>query len=411
MKQSLKSINSQNSATTIPNDQLTVSCNETEVGIHKPWDVGNATIKNIARPITTPPDALPSGCIALKSDLDNYLNKGNITTSGTYLRTRGGLMVGGINMNNHVISGLPASYKNIQVNLQDIVSVGMVQEDIGVIADNVTTLVEHMDKMTDPSSGLDQLSKDLGSPNKSGDLQKPNEAKWLVIAQGNTMQGTLNFKQLEEDGLSNKAPTITGLCITSSSGSGSGTSTKTQALGAISNGTDASSLTRIVTVDDFTKTLSSLTPSTGTGTGTTTSTYPEWTGMDMPFICLNYPSSTSSNNTHTASKSADKFMTYQDESSLKLLRRGVYFVSFCYDFSSTSSSPATDVSCTLSLTPDGGTKTEVYTCSGKSDANLVGQYYVFVAGDTPSVSTTLSIEVTPTPASKKMWGVSFRACY
>lgn len=407
MKQSLKSINSQNSATTIPNDQLTVSCNETEVGIHKPWDVGNATIKNIARPTANPPDTLPAGCIALKSDLDNYLNKGNITTSGTYLRTRGGLMVGDINMNNHAISGLPSSYKNIQVSLQDIVSVGMVQEDIGVIADNVTTLVEYMNKMTDPNSGLDQLSKDLGSPDQSGNLQQPNAAKWLVIAQGNTMQGTLNFKKLEEDGLSNKAPTITGLYITSSSGSGA--SNQTQALGAISNEMDASLLTRIVAVDDFTKTLSSLTSSTGTGTST--STYPEWTGIDTPFICLNYPNSTSSTSTHTASKGADKFMTYQNDSSLTLLRRGVYFISFCYDFSSTPSSPATDVSCTLSLTPNGGTKTEVYTCNGKSDENLVGQYYVFVAGDTPSVSTTLSIEVTPTPASKKMWGVSFRACY
>lgn len=406
MKQSLKSINSQNSATTIPNDQLTVSCNEKEVGIYKPWDVGNATIKNIARPTANPPDTLPAGCIALKSDLDNYLNKGNITTSGTYLRTRGGLMVGDINMNNHAISGLPSSYKNIQVSLQDIVSVGMVQEDIGVIADNVTTLVEYMNKMTDPNSGLDQLSKDLGSPDQSGNLQQPNAAKWLVIAQGNTMQGTLNFKKLEEDGLSNKAPTITGLYITSSSGSGA--STQTQTLGAISNGTDASLLTRIVAVDDFTKTLSSLTPSTGTGT---TTTYPEWTGMDMPFICLNYPSSTSSNNTHTASKNADKFMTYQNDSSLTLLRRGVYFISFCYDFSSTPSSPATDVSCTLSLTPNGGTKTAIYTCNGKSDTTLTGQYCVFVEGDSPSVSTTLSIDVTPTPASKKMWAISFRACY
>lgn len=406
MKQSLKSVNSQNSTTTIPNDQLTISCSEMEIGIHKSWDVGNATIKNIVRPTATPPDTLPAGCIALKSDLNDYLSKGNVTTSGTYLRTRGGLMVGDINMNNHVISGLPSSYKNIQVNPQDIVSIGMVQEDIGVIADNVTTLIEHMDKMADPSSGLDQLSKDLGSPDQSGNLQYPNAAKWLVIAQGNTMQGTLNFKQLEEEGLSNKAPTITGLCITSSSGSGA--STQTQALGAISNGTDASSLIRIVAVDDFIKTLSSLTPSIGTGT---TATYPEWTGVDTPFICLNYPSSTSSNNTHMASKNADKFMTYQDESSIKLLRRGVYFISFCYDFSSTSSSPATDVSCTLSLTQNGGTKTEVYTCNGKSDESLVGQYYVFVAGDTPSVSTTLSIEVTPTPASKKMWGVSFRACY
>ncbi|EPP37499.1 putative cell wall associated hydrolase [Chlamydia psittaci 10_743_SC13] len=416
MKESLKRINLQNSTATNTVDESSVSCSGDEVLVHQPWNIGNTTIKNIVRPTINESESLPNGCIVLKSDLSDYLQKGLVTTSGTYLRTIGGLMVGNIDMGNNKVSGLPTSYAEIQVDSKDIVSVGMVQEDIGAIADTVKILVRRMDEITDPQYGLDKLFTDLGSPGENGVLAHPNQAKWLIINGDNTMEGTLHFQKLEQTSLLGENPTITGLYIgnssSSSGGNGSSGSGTLQAVGAISNETDADLLTRLVAVDDLTKTLEPVKNSTGTGTST--ATYPQWTGMDVPFICLT--SSNSSSTNPVKSKCADKFMTYTNEGQLTLLRRGLYFISFCFDFSSasssdTSDSSATDVSCTLSLTPNGGSKTTVYTCSGKSDTTLTGQCYLFAEGDTPSVSTTLSIEVTPTPVSKKMWAISFRACY
>ncbi|WP_348663967.1 hydrolase [Chlamydia vaughanii] len=413
MKKLFKNIQSQNSTKTIPADKILMSCGDTttaENTMSKPWNVSGNPITNISRTANPPanPPATPAGnSIVIKSDLTDYLEKGGVTISGIYLRLKGGLVVGDINMSNHSITGLPSSYSGATIDPADMASVGIVNEDIGPIIKKVNDLIK---RITDLDSGpdLDQLITDLGSPGTDGILANPEKAKWLVLDGKNSMLGPLDFQRIPASPPDVPDPTIKALGITGSTASG------TTALGVISAATDPALLDRIVAVQDLKETLDAITKNTAA-----TTNYPGWTGMDVPFICLKQSTGGSSTPNHIDSKSSEKYLTYVDESNVTLLRRGIYFVSFMYDFTQTATPPTTptDVSCTISLTPNGssgssGTKTAYYTLTGKSDNTLIGQTYVLVEGDTASLSTKLSIEVTPnTSISKKSWTASFRACY
>ncbi|MEF9497229.1 hydrolase [Chlamydia sp. 04-14] len=399
MKNIIKDIKAQNSGKAIPEDQIQFSCGGdgvTENAMRKPWNVSSQRITNIARGSGNP----ASGSIALKSDLSDYLQKGGVTTRGIFLRTTGGLMIGDINMGtNNTIVGLPTSYKTTIVNDNDIASVGMVSEDIGSLAAKVTDLIDRINNLSS-ANGLDKIIKDLGTPS-NGNVTKPKEAKWLVRAGGNSMTGNLGFQKSEQSTPTDPEPTIKDLAITGSVASG------VSAVGAISTATPKDNLQRIVAVNDVLETLSTI---------KTNTTYPKWTGMDVSFVCLKQGANSSSSTDYEKSKNADKYITTVDANNVTLLRRGIYCVSFIYDFTQptppttppATPTPATDVSCALSITPKGGTKTECYKMTGKSDTTLIGKTYIFVEGTQASTETTLSFEVTSTPAvAKRTWTVSF----
>ncbi|QVE48958.1 hydrolase [Chlamydia crocodili] len=401
MKNTIKDIKAQNSGKAIPDDQIQFSCGGdgvTENAMRKPWNVSNQRITNIARGSGNP----ASGSIALKGDLSDYLQKGGVTTRGIFLRTTGGLMIGDINMGStHTIVGLPTSYKTTVVNDNDIASVGMVSEDIGSLAAKVTDLIDRINNLSS-ADGLDKIIKDLGTPS-NGTVTKPSEAKWLVRAGGNSMTGNLGFKKSEQSTPTDPEPTIKNLAITGSIASG------VSAVGAISTGTTKENLQRIVAVNDLTETLDTISKNN--------TSYPKWTGMDVSFVCLKQgANSSSSTPNYTKSQNSEKYITSTSETSATLLRRGIYCVSFIYDFTQPTPpttppgtpTPATDVSCTLSLTPKSGTKTECYKLTGKSDTTLIGKTYIFVEGNQASIETTLSFEVTSTPSvAKRTWAVSF----
>ncbi|SYX08899.1 hypothetical protein C834K_0440 [Chlamydia poikilotherma] len=399
MKNIIKDIKAQNSGKAIPNDQIQFSCGGdgvTENVMRKPWNVSNQRITNIARGSGNP----ASGSITLKSDLSDYLQKGGVTTRGVFLRTTGGLMIGDIDMGStHTVVGLPISYKTTIVNDNDTASVGMVSEDIGSLADKLTDLINQINDLSS-AGGLDKIIKDLGTPS-GGTLTKPNEAQWLVRAGGNSMAGDLGFKKNEQSTPTDPEPTIKNLAITGSVASGG------SAVGAISTATPKDKLQRIVAVNDLTETLNEIVKNT---------TYPKWTGMDVSFVCLKQVASSStppSSTDYEKSSNADNYITTVDANSVKLLRRGIYCVSFIYDFTqpnppSTPPAPATDVSCALAITPKSGTKTECYKVTGKSDTTFIGKTYIFIEDAQASTEATLSFEVTATSSiAKQTWTVSF----
>ncbi|AAP05162.1 hypothetical protein [Chlamydia caviae] len=430
MKNTNKDIKAQNSGRTIPEDKIQFSCDD-GVGnaMRKPWNVSNQKVTNIARGSGTP----PTGSIAVKSDLSDYLEKGGVTTRGVFLRTTGGLMIGDIDMTSScTVVGLPTSYKTATVNENDMASVGMVSEDIGSLANKVTELIDRINQLSS-TNGLDKIIKDLGTPSNNN-VTKPTESKWLVRAGGSPMQGDLGFKKNSQSSPTDSDPTITNLAITGSvaspitktapkpkpkktapkkssttTGSTAGSTTKAlTALGAISTATTQENLHRIVAVNDLKETLEAI--------KTKNTTYPNWTGMDVPFVCLKQGTSTTSSIDYEKSDNADKYIKTVSETSVTLLRRGIYCVSCIYDFTqptpptppSGSSTSATEVSCALSLTPKNGTKTERYKITGKSDTTLIGRAYIFVEGDQASIETILSFDVTPTPTiEKRTWTVSF----
>ncbi|BEU44092.1 hydrolase [Chlamydia psittaci] len=402
----------------IPDDKILFSCvyddSTSKNVMRQPWNVSNHRITNIVRGTDEP---APQGSIALKSDLSDYLQKGEITTAGIFLRTTGGLMIGDIDMGSaHTVVGLPTSYKTTVVDSANVASVGMVEEDIGALAHKVTDLINRINQLTS-QNGLDQIIKDLGTPTSTGTppnvtLTKPGEAKWLVRAGGNSMQGDLRFQKIEQSSPTAPEPTITNLVI-----SGTKKNKATAALGAISTGTSKDNLQRMVAVDDITKTLQSITPESNA--------YPNWSGMDIPCVCLKQAANGSSPIDYDKSKNSELYIQTKDGDGVTLLRRGIYCVSFCYDFTQTEppappsppdpSVPTTppdakssEVSCTLSLKPKEGEKNECYKVTGKANSSLIGKTYIFVPGDQASVSTDLSFEVSSSPAvAKRTWTITF----
>ncbi|QXE27175.1 hydrolase [Chlamydia buteonis] len=394
----------------IPDEKILFSCVNDSNGTSKnvmrqPWNVSNQRITNIVRGNNDP---APNGSIALKSDLSDYLQKGDITTTGAFLRSTGGLMIGDIDMgSSYTVVGLPTSYKTTFVNSTDIASVGMVEEDIGTLAHKVTDLINRINQLTS-ANGLDKIIQDLGTPTL-GDtgiqpdvtLKKPQEAKWLVRAGGNSMQGDLGFQKSEQGSPTTPEPTITNLLISENP-----KNKTTAALGAISTGTSKDDLQRIVAVGDITETLKSLTSGNNS--------YPNWSGMDIPFVCLKQGASNGSSSTgYDKSKNSELYIQTKDENSITLLRRGVYCVSFLYDFTQTTPpipppAKSVEVSCALSLQPQGGEKQECYKVTGNSNSSLIGKTYIFVPGDRASVSTDLIFEISSTPeVSQRTWTVTF----
>ncbi len=406
----------------IPDDKILFSCvhddSTSKNVMRKPWNVSNHRITNIVRGTDDP---APTGSIALKSDLSDYLQKGEITTAGIFLRTTGGLMIGDINMgSSYTVLGLPTSYKTTVVDSANVASVGMVEEDIGALAHKVTDLISRINQLVS-ENGLDKIIKDLGTPTLGGsgkppnvNLTSPQEAQWLVRAGGNSMKGDLGFQKSEQSSPTAPEPTITNLLI-----SGNPKNKTTAALGAISTATPAADLQRMVAVDDITKTLQSITPDSNA--------YPNWSGMDIPCVCLKQGAPNGSSSTdYDKSKNSELYIQTKDGNSVTLLRRGIYCVSFCYDFTQTEPpappSPPTDpsvpptppgaksaeVSCTLFLQPKDGEKKECYKVTGKANSSLIGKTYIFVPGDQASVSIDLSFEVSSSPAvAKRTWTITF----
>lgn len=405
----------------IPDEKILFSCihddSTSKNVMRQPWNVSNHRITNIVRGDSDP---VPTGSIALKSDLSDYLQKGDITTTGIFLRDTGGLMIGDINMGSaYTVLGLPTSYKNTIVGSADAASVGMVEEDIGTLAHKVTDLINRINQLAS-KNGLDQIITDLGTPTfgESGkppkvSLTKPKEAKWLVRDGGNSMQGDLGFQKIEQSSPTAPEPTITNLLI-----SGNPKNKTTAALGAISTGTPAADLQRMVAVDDIIKTVRSVTDSKNP--------YPKWSGMDIPCVCLKQGAPNgSSSASYDKSKNSELYIETKAENSVTLLRRGIYCVSFCYDFTqpepptppippdpsvppTSPDAKSAEVSCTLSLQPKGGEKKECYKVTGKASSSLIGKTYIFVPADQASVSTDLSFEVSSSPAvAKRTWTITF----
>ncbi|AFS24893.1 hypothetical protein [Chlamydia psittaci] len=430
MKNIIKNINTQNSNVTTPEESNETSNNQNEVVenqnvipdekilfscvndsdgtsknlLRQPWNVSNQRITNVVRGNN---DSAPNGSIALKSDLSDYLQKGDITKTGAFLRSTGGLMIGNIDMgSSYTVVGLPTSYKTTFVNSTDVASVGMVEEDIGTLAHRVTDLINRINQLTS-ANGLDQIIKDLGTPSSketgtppSITLKNPQNAKWLVRAGGNSMQGDLGFQKSEQGSPTAPEPTITNLLISENP-----KNKTTAALGAISTGTPAADLQRMVAVCDITKTLESLTSGNNS--------YPNWSGMDIPCVCLKQTANGSSSTGYNKSNNSELYIQTKDESSVTLLRRGIYCVSFIYDFTQTTppvppSAKSVEVSCTLSLQSKGGEKKEYYKVKGNSSSSLIGKTYIFVPGDRASISTDLSFEVSSSSAvAKRTWTVTF----
>lgn len=411
----------------IPDEKILFSCvhgdSTSKNVMRQPWNVSNHRITNIVRGDS---DSAPEGSIALKSDLSDYLQKGDITTTGIFLRDTGGLMIGNIDMgSNHTVLGLPTSYKNTIVGSADAASVGMVEEDIGTLAHKVTDLINRINQLAS-KNGLDQIIKDLGTPTfgESGkppkvSLTKPKEAKWLVRDGGNSMQGDLGFQKSEQSSPTAPEPTITNLVI-----SGNPKNKATAALGAISTGTPKDDLQRMVAVDDIIKTVESV--------KTNNNAYPNWSGMDIPCVCLKQGAPNgSSSASYDKSKNSELYIQTKDGNSVTLLRRGIYCVSFCYDFTqpeppappspptppvspdpsappTTPDAKSAEVSCTLSLKPKEGEKKECYKVTGKASSSLIGKTYIFVPGDQASVSIDLSFDVSSSPAvDKRTWTITF----
>ncbi|SGA19841.1 cell wall associated hydrolases [Chlamydia abortus] len=411
----------------IPDEKILFSCvhgdSTSKHVTRQPWNVSNHRITNIVRGDS---DSAPEGSIALKSDLSDYLQKGDITTTGIFLRDTGGLMIGDIDMGSaYTVLGLPTSYKNTIVGSADAASVGMVEEDIGTLAHKVTDLISRINQLVS-ENGLDKIIKDLGTPTLGGSgkppnvtLTKPKEAKWLVRDGGNSMQGDLGFQKSEQSSPTAPEPTITNLRI-----SDNPKNKTAAALGAISTGTPKDDLQRMVAVDDIIKTVESV--------KTNNNAYPNWSGMDIPCVCLKQgaPNGSSSGN-YDKSKNSELYIQTKDGNSVTLLRRGIYCVSFCYDFTQpeppappspptppvspdpsapprTPDAKSAEVSCTLSLKPKEGEKKECYKVTGKASSSLIGKTYIFVPGDQASVSIDLSFDVSSSPAvDKRTWTITF----
>ncbi|WP_139414312.1 hydrolase [Chlamydia abortus] len=407
----------------IPDEKILFSCvhgdSTSKNVMRQPWNISNHRITNIVRDNSDP---APAGSIALKSDLSDYLQKGDITTSGIFLRDTGGLMIGDIDMGSaYTILGLPTSYKNTIVGSADAASVGMVEEDIGTLAHKVTDLISRINQLVS-ENGLDKIIKDLGTPTlKSGkppnvSLTKPQEAQWLVRAGGNSMKGDLGFQKIEQSSPTAPEPTITNLVISDNL-----KNKTTAALGVISTGTPKDDLQRMVAVDDIIKTLQSI--------KTESNAYPNWSGMDIPCVCLKQGANGArSTPVYDKSKNSELYIQTKDGNNVTLLRRGIYCVSFCYDFTqpeppappsppvptdpsappTTPGAKSAEVSCTLFLQPKGGEKKECYKVTGKANSSLIGKTYIFVPGHQASVSTDLSFDVSSSPAvDKRTWTITF----
>lgn len=382
--------------------------------------------------------------VIVLSQLDGYLQKGSKSIAGLFLPTSGGMMVGNIDMGTNpggnTIKGLPSSWGGAGYLGNDYAaSTGIVKDVLGDYGDRIKNLIEKITQYAGAGDGsLGQLLKDLGDPKENPGqtpavtLQKQKEAKWLLLSAENAMTGTLRLEQKQGALPTEPAPTIKNL--------------KTGVVGVVGTATPKDDLQKIITVSDLTTILKDLQNSTssgsssgsgagagagaGAGTGTTKTTFPEWTGQEVPYLMDQSPASTTTGGTQNPVKStnADNYIT-KGNGTYSLLRRGIYLVTFAYEFSPPTQNGV--VTCTGTLTPKttttpptttpGGAGSQtaapvtVFSTIGSSDGQTVtGSSYILVPGEQASSEYTLEIKLTsgdaganPATASKSYVAISY----
>lgn len=385
--------------------------------------------------------------VIVLSQLAGYLQKGSKSIAGLFLPTSGGMMVGDINMGGsnpggnggNTIKGLPSSWGESGYLGNDYAaSTGIVKDVLGDYGDRIKSLIDKITKYAGSAEGsLGQLLKDLGDPqanSQSGGqapsggqtpavtLQHPEQAKWLLLSAKNAMTGTLRLEQKQGALPTEPEPTIKNL--------------KTGEVGVVGTATPKDKLQKIIAVSDLKTILNNLqnnTPpgsssgaGTGTGAGTTTPTFPEWTGQEVPYLMDQSPDGATTGGTPSPVKStnADNYIT-KGNGTYSLLRRGIYLVTFAYEFTSSTqngagASPTQNkaVTCTGTLTAKPKTTTTtggsgsqtatpggsgsqaadpetVFSITGSSDGlTVTGSSYILVPGEQASSEYTLEIKLT-----------------
>lgn len=374
--------------------------------------------------------------VIVLSQLDGYLQKGSKSIAGLFLPTSGGMMVGDIDMGTtqgNTIKGLPSSWGGAGYLGNDYAaSTGIVKDVLGDYGDRVKSLIEKITKYAGVGEGsLDQLLKDLGDPEANSQsaqppavtLKKPEDAKWLLLSAKNAMTGTLRLEQKQGALPTEPEPTIKNL--------------KTGEVGVVGTATPKDKLQKIIAVSDLTTILNDLQNNpppgsssgagAGTGTGATKATFPDWTGQEVPYLMYQSPDNPPAGGTQSPVKSAnaDKYIQ-KNNGTYSLLRRGIYLVTFAYEFASPPQTGA--VTCTGTLTakttttpPPGGagsqtaTPETVFSIKGSSDGQTVtGSSYILVPGEQASSEYTLEIKLTsgdaganPANASKSYVAISY----
>lgn len=377
--------------------------------------------------------------VIVLSQLEGYLQKGSKSIAGLFLPTSGGMMVGDINMGGttHTIKGLPSSWGGAGYLGNDYAaSTGIVKDVLGDYGDRIKNLIEKITQYAGAGDGsLGQLLKDLGDPKETSPsggqtsavtLQKPTDAKWLLLSAENAMTGTLRLEQKQGALPTEPAPTIKNL--------------KTGDVGVVGTATPKDKLQKIITVSDLTTILNDLqkntssgsSPGSGAGTGTgagagaTKATFPDWTGQEVPYWVDQSPNNASAGGAQSPVKSANADNYIQkNNGTYSLLRRGIYLVTFAYEFTPPTQNGV--VTCTGTLTPKttttppGGagsqtaTPVTVFSITGSSDGQTVtGSSYILVPGERASSEYTLEIKLTsgnaganPATASNSYVAISY----
>lgn len=382
--------------------------------------------------------------VIVLSQLAGYLQKGSKSIAGLFLPTSGGMMVGDIDMGtnpgNNTIKGLPSSWGGAGYLGNDYAaSTGIVKDVLGDYGDRIKSLIEKITTYAGNGDGsLKQLLENLGSPKENPGqtpaavtLDHPDKAKWLLLSAQNAMTGTLRLEQKQGALPTDSAPTIKNL--------------KIRDVGVVGTATPKDNLQKIITVSDLKTILDDLqnnapsgNPSgsgagsgAGTGTGTTKATFPEWTGQEVPYLMDQSSGSTSGGSTPNTVKSnnADKYIT-KGNGTYSLLRRGIYLVTFAYEFSPTQNEAVTCTGTLTAKTPPtttppttpGGTGSQtatpetVFSIKGSSDGQTVtGSSYILVPGEQAFSEYTLTMTLTsgdagattPTTASKSYVAISY----
>ncbi|QYC86815.1 hypothetical protein [Chlamydia suis] len=348
--------------------------------------------------------------VIVLSQLEGYLQKGSRSIAGLFLPTSGGMMVGDIDMGTNqgnTIKGLPSSWGEAAYLGNDYAaSIGIVKDVLGDYGDHIKNLIDKITKYAGSGDGsLDQLLKDLGSPKENSQsgqtpavtLEKPGEAKWLLLSAKNAMTGTLRLEQKQGALPTDSDPTIKNL--------------KTGEVEVVGTATPKDKLQKIIAVSDLTTILNDLQNNTssgsspGSGAGATTATFPEWTGQEVPYLMYQSPDNTTAGGTQNPVKStnADNYIK-KDNGTYSLLRRGIYLVTFAYEFTSPAQNGA--VTCTGTLTAKtttttGGTGSQtatpetVFSTIGSSDGlTVTGSSYILVPGEQAFSEYTLEMKLT-----------------
>lgn len=348
--------------------------------------------------------------VIVLSQLEGYLQKGSRSIAGLFLPTSGGMMVGDIDMGTNqgnTIKGLPSSWGEAAYLGNDYAaSIGIVKDVLGDYGDHIKNLIDKITKYAGSGDGsLDQLLTDLGSPKENSQsgqtpavtLKHPEKAKWLLLSAKNAMTGTLRLEQKQGALPTDPDPTIKNL--------------KTGEVGVVGTATPKDKLQKIIAVSDLTTILNDLQNNTssgsspGSGTGAITATFPQWTGQEVPYLMYQSPDNTTTGGTQNPVKStnADNYIK-KDNGTYSLLRRGIYLVTFAYEFTSPAQNGA--VTCTGTLTAKtttttGGTGSQtatpetVFSTIGSSDGlTVTGSSYILVPGEQAFSEYTLEMKLT-----------------